>query len=146
MDYGKNMRTMTPYKNKLPSTNDQWLTEIAIAYRDAYETLPYGILVGQKLKPEDLFHLGPVLCLKFRGIKNSKQNLKNATEAALTSYVATKDNMGELFDIPQMSFAFSYIASHFGLDIIGENKCSDILDFIEQNIGALIESTKHIRQ
>ena len=133
---------MIPYKNSLPSTKKKWLEEIASAYLDAYQTLPYGIFVGQKMKPEDLFHLGPVLCIKFRGVKNSKQNLEAATNAALTSYVATKDNMGELFNIPQMSFAFSYIASHFGLDIIGENKCSDILDYVEQNIDLLIGLTK----
>ena len=80
--------------------------------------------------------------MKFRGVKNSKQNLKTATNAALTSYVATKENMGELFDIPQITFAFSYIASHFGLDIIGENKCSDILDYVEQNIDSLIWMTE----
>ena len=133
---------MIPYKNRLPSTKNNWLEEIASAYLDAYETLPYGIFVGQKLKPEDLFHLGPALCIKFRGVKNSKQNLKTATNAALTSYVATKENMGELFDIPQITFAFSYIASHFGLDIIGENKCSDILDYVEQNIDSLIWMTE----
>jgi hypothetical protein len=49
--------------------------------------------------------------LKFRGIKQTTKNLKKETEAVLTSYVATEEIVGELFEIPQMSFAFSYLAS-----------------------------------
>ena len=128
-------------KNKIPCSSEAWLAEIAKAYLDAIETLPFGESVGQEIEPKDLFHLGPPICLKFRGIKSSKKNLKKATDAALSSYVATKEIVGDLFDIPQMSFAFCYLASHFGLELIEENLSTKILDFVESHLGNLIEMT-----
>lgn len=128
-------------KNKIPDSSEAWLAEIAKAYLDAIETLPFGELVGQEIEPKDIFHLGPPICLKFRGIKSSKKNLKKATDAALSSYVATKEIVGDLFDIPQMSFAFCYLASHFGLDLIGENISTEILDFVESRLDNLIAMT-----
>lgn len=128
-------------KNGIPESPEAWLEEIARAYLDALETLPFGKLVGQKIEPKDLFHLGPPVCLKFRGVKSSKKNLKRATEAALSSYVATKEIVGDLFDIPQMSFAFCYLASHFGLELIEENLSTEILDFVESHLDNLIAMT-----
>lgn len=128
-------------KNGIPESPEAWLEEIARAYLDALETLPFGKLVGQKIEPKDLFHLGPPVCLKFRGVKRSKKNLKRATEAALSSYVATKEIVGDLFDIPQMSFAFCYLASHFGLELIEENLSTEILDFLESRLDNLIAMT-----
>jgi hypothetical protein len=126
-------------KNKIPPTQQAWLEEIAKAYCDAHETLPFGKFVGQEINPEDLFHLGPAICLKFRGVKNTKRNLEKATEVALTSYVATKEIVGDLFDIPQMSFAFSYIASHYGLDLVDENLSTKLLEYIENNLKRLLD-------
>ncbi len=128
-------------KNKIPTTQQAWLEEIAKAYCYAYETLPFGKFVGQKINPEDLFHLGPAICMKFKGVKNTKRNLEKATEAALTSYVATKELVGNLFDIPQMSFAFSYIASHYGLDLVDENLSAKLLEYIENNLKRLLDLT-----
>lgn len=128
-------------KNGIPESPEAWLEEIARAYLDALETLPFGKLAGQKIEPKDLFHLGPPVCLKFRGVKSSKKNLKRATEAALSSYVATKEIVGDLFDIPQMSFAFCYLASHFGLELIEENLSTEILDFVESRLDNLIAMT-----
>jgi len=45
---------MTP-QGAIPSTPPAWLEEIAKAYCDAYETLPFGKFVGREIKPEDLF-------------------------------------------------------------------------------------------
>ena len=88
-----------------------------------------------------VFHLGPAVCLKFRGMKKTKSNLKKATESALTSYVATKEVVGDLFDIPQMSFAFSYIASHYGFDLIDEYMSTNLLEYIEDNLDELVNLT-----
>jgi hypothetical protein len=74
-------------------------------------------------------------------MKKTKSNLKKATEAALTSYLATKEVVGDLFDIPQMSFAFSYIASHYGLDFIDEYMSTDLLEYIEDNLDELVNLT-----
>ena len=132
---------MIDAKNKIPPTKQTWLEEIAKAYCDAYETLPLGKFVGQEINPEDLFHLGPTICMKYRGVKNTKRNLEKATDAALTSYVATKEIVGDLFDIPQMSFSFSYIASHYGLDLVDEILSTKLLEYIESNLKRLLDLT-----
>lgn len=128
-------------KNEIPESPESWLGEIARAYIDALETLPFGELAGEKIEPKDLFHLGPPICLKFRGIKSSNRNLKRATDAALSSYVATKEIVGDLFDIPQMSFAFCYLASHLGLELVDESRLTEILDFVESHLNNLVEMT-----
>lgn len=128
-------------KNKTPNSPQDWLNEIAQAYQDAYETLLVGKLTGTKIMQEDLYQLSPAVCLKFRGIEKSEENLKKATDAALSSYVATKENVGGLFDIPQMSFAFCYLASHFGLDLIDESTLSKIMELVESRLDDLIDMT-----
>ena len=128
-------------KNKIHSSPQDWLKEIAQAYSDASETLLVGKLTGTKIKQEDLYQLSPAICLKFRGIEESEENLKKATDAALSSYVATKDNVGGLFDIPQITFAFCYLASHFGLDLIDETTISEIMEVVESRLDDLIDMT-----
>ena len=128
-------------KDTIPDSPQAWLKEIARAYLDAYETLLVGKLTGAKISQEDLFQLSPAVCLKFRGIEKSEGNLKKATDAALSSYVATKDSVDDLFDIPQMSFAFCYLASHFGLDLIDESTLSKIMELVESRLDDLIDMT-----
>lgn len=133
------MKTAHP----IPDDSRAWLKEIAAAYGDAQEALPFGPLVGEQILEGDLFHLGPSVCLKFRGIRSSKSNLKRATDAALSSYVATREVAGELFGVPQMSFAFCYVASHLGLDLVSDEEASEILDHIEENLQTLVEMTEN---
>ena len=128
--------------NPIPSDPTAWLNEIAAAYRDAHDTLLFGQLVGGPISEEDLFHLGPAVCLKFRGVGNSKSNLKRATDAALSSHVATEQIIGNLFDVPQMSFAFCYVASHFGLGLMSEEQSLEILDHVERNLQTLVGLTE----
>ncbi len=134
-------RKMKP-KIPVPANQDAWLDEISNAYRDAAEALPFGALVDHDMTESDLFHLGPAVCLKFRGIKTSKANLKRATDAALSSYVATSDISDKLLDRPQVAFAFCYIASHFGLGLIDEETASQILDYIADNTEILVHRTE----
>jgi len=123
---------------RMPATEVEWLEEIAKAYREAEDTIPFGLLSGEEIKPEDLFHLGPEICLKFRCIAMTEANMERAKEAALTSYVATLEKVADLFEIPQMSFAFSYVASHFGLDLLNEKKATQVLDYVEKHLGRLL--------
>ncbi|MDF7809721.1 hypothetical protein P4E94_19945, partial [Pontiellaceae bacterium B12219] len=92
----------------IPDDNQKWLAEISAAYLDAYESIPFGKITGSSLSEENLFQLAPHVCLKFRSLKN-KKNEKLASDAALCSYVATKDQSPEIFESPQMSFAFCYL-------------------------------------
>ena len=126
---------------KTPKNPEAWLEEIAKAYLDALETMPFGALTEDKIEEKDFFHLAPSLCLKFRGIKAMKDNLKIATDAALSSFMATKDSVDNLFEIPQMAFAFCYLASHFGLDLVDKNTLSEAMGYIESKLDYLIKLT-----
>ena len=126
---------------KTPKTPDAWLEEIAKVYLDAIETMQFGALTGNKIEEREFFHLAPSLCLKFRGIKTTEDNLKKATDAALSSFVATKDSVDNLFEIPQMAFAFCYLASHFGLDLVDEQTLSQAMGYIESKLDYLIKIT-----
>ncbi|HEX7478406.1 MAG TPA: hypothetical protein VF331_11410 [Polyangiales bacterium] len=119
--------------NPVPKSNEAWLKEIAAAYADARETIPFGPLVDAEIREADLFHLAPVVCLKIRGIKRTKAVLKKATDAALVSYVATGAQEPEVFAKPHLAFAFCYLAAHFGLDLLTEEKIGAVMDFVVEH-------------
>lgn len=114
----------------IPSTLPDWLEEIARGYNDAKEAVPFAELLGGTVEEKDLFQVAPLVCLKFRGLP--KKYRKPATEAALSSYVATESKMQEAFSNPHIAFAFAYLASHYGLDLLGKNEVAEIMDFIIQ--------------
>jgi hypothetical protein len=128
--------------NPIPDSPQAWLEEIAKAYLDAYETIHIGPLVGQDIQPEDLFHVAPQVCLKFRGLGRSKALQGKVTDAALASYVANKDRLPEVFAVPQLVFAFSYLASHFGLELVDEKAVDEIMGYIEDNRETLLTLTQ----
>lgn len=121
-------------KYALPRTLDAWLKEIARVYCDALETIPFVEFVKAELDEANLFHLAPALCLKSRGLRRTKDRLKNVTEAALSSYVAScEDGDREAMKNPRVSFTLCYVASHFALDLISEENGASVLEFVEQN-------------
>jgi hypothetical protein len=128
--------------NPIPNSPQAWLEEIANAYIDARETIPFGPLVGQDIKPEDLFHLAPLACLKFRGLGRSETLRKKATEAALTSYVANQENLPDVFVVPQLAFAFAYLASHFGLDLLYAEAVNPLMEYVEEHQWTLLQLTE----
>ena len=92
-----------PSKNPsrpVPSSPSAWLEEIALAYRDAEEAIPFAGLLGEPMDSQDVFHLAPVVTLKFRGLRNTPKRLRQATEAALTSFVASTAQTPELAGSP----------------------------------------------
>jgi len=126
----------------IPATPEQWLQEIAAAYKDAYDAIPFGPLTGQKFTENDLFHLTPAICLKFRNIKSTKALHKKVTEAMLSSYVATKDNVDGIFDNPHVAFPFCYLASHFGMELMTEYEVEEIMVYIEDHQTELSKAIK----
>jgi hypothetical protein len=124
-------------KEAKPLQPKAWLKEIAAAYLDAEEAIPFGPLAGVTITKKDLFHLAPRVCLKFRGMEQSKKNLKKVTEAALSSYVATRDAAPDDMADPQMAFAFCYIASHFGMGLVTDDEATGILEYIEKHLEEL---------
>lgn len=117
----------------MPHTPSDWLAEIVEAYCDAYESIPFGIFVGQKIKEKDLFHMTPQICLKFRGIKRTKANVNKATEAMLVSYVATEDKTKDIFINPHLAFGFGYLGSHYGMGLLTEDKVSEIMEYLGEH-------------
>lgn len=128
-------------RNPTPKTQQDWMDEIVKAYLDAREAIPYDRFVGQDITEKDLYHMAPAVCLKFRGIKRSKNVLEEATIAALTSYSVMQGSAGELLDIPQIAFAFCYLASHFGLDLVDDNLVNSVMEFIVSHQGDLMART-----
>lgn len=117
----------------IPNTFDSWISEITEAYYDAYQTIPFGIFVFKRIKEKDLFQMTPQICIKFRGIENSKTNLNKSTEAMLSSYVSTEEKNKSIFINPYLSFAFGYLASHYGLGLLSEKKINTIMEYLEKH-------------
>jgi hypothetical protein len=117
----------------IPNTFDSWISEISEAYCDAYKAIPFGIFVLKRIKEKDLFQMTPQICIKFRGIENNKTNLNKATEAMLCSYVSTEENNKDIFINPYLSFAFGYLASHYGLGLLSEENVNIIMKYLEKH-------------
>lgn len=124
-------RSSRPTVRPLPQNADEWLHEIADAYGDAYETLPFMPFVGVKPSEKELFHLAPRIAVKFRGLPHSQAD--TAVEAALSSYVASKEQAGGALADPHLAFAFCYLAGHFGLGLMSERAVNEVMGFLEEN-------------
>jgi len=99
--------------------------------------VPIAEIIGEKMKQEDLFHLAPAVTIKFRGIQLSKKLLEKVTEGALASYIANEETHKESIASPMISFAFCYLASHYVLGLVNEEKVEALMDAIESDPGKL---------
>ncbi len=113
----------------LPVDGAGWVRELRAAYEDARETLPFMPLAGVRPDEKQLFHLAPHVALKFRGLPESRRGA--AVEAALTSMVASGGPPERAQD-PFTLFAFSYLASHFGLKLLSEVDVQEIMGLVEK--------------
>src|SRR5438105_12606942 len=96
----------------LPKTPDQWLKEILLALNDAKEAQPVARLAGTKLADADLFHLAPLVCLKFRGRKLAGAEADRVTKGALANYVVNSGPDAAVQGLeskPQLAFALCYV-------------------------------------
>jgi hypothetical protein len=120
----------------LPDTPQDWLEEIRLAMADARGTKAIGSLIGQKISDANLFHLAPIVALKFRGLDYRDKVLRQrVTEGALASYVVNSDREGIDHDLekkPLLGFALCYIVSHFVLDLIDERQAEELMVWLEQ--------------
>ena len=122
---------------KLPTTPEQWLDDIRLAIADANDTKPFGILTGHPITDADLFHLAPLVALKFRGRKTKSPEAKQVTETALANYVVNSDPDGidhGLETRPTMAFALCYVAAHLALDLLDEQEAEAILNYCEEHL------------
>ena len=120
----------------LPTTPDEWSNEISLAIADAKKSKPFGLLVGRRITHANLFHLAPLVCMKFRGLDFRNEELRTrVTEGALANYVANSDPDGidhGLEQRPLLAFAMCYIAAHYVLDLIDEQAASAALDYCDE--------------
>lgn len=116
----------------LPTSPEEWLDEIRLAMEDARDTKPFAAMIGTKLTEAELFHLAPLVCLKFRGRKLKGKAQEKVVKGALANYVANEER-GLKAD-PRMAFALCYVAAHFVLDLITEDNAQEILAYCEDNL------------
>lgn len=126
--------------NNMPQSMQEWMNEIINAYTDAAETIPFGPAAGVEITDRGLFHLAPIVCIKFRGIERTTKKLKTVTEAALSTYVANEQVHGDTLEHSIMAFALCYVVSHYALGLIDEKSSEDILRFIEQHLDEIEKS------
>lgn len=124
-------------KRDQPSTPDEWLDEIRLAIADAAGE-PFGRLTAEPERAANLFHLAPLVCLKFRGRNYRNEKLrKKVTEGALASYVANSDPDGIDHGLEQrtlMAFAMCYIAAHYVLDLIDGEQATAALEHCDEEM------------
>jgi hypothetical protein len=124
---------------KIPCDIETWLNEIAKAYQEAKDTIPYGKLIGENLKEKDLFHIAPQLAIKYRGFQGNAKIEKKAIDAALSSYEGNLDNSGDVLKKPEIAFTFCYFAAHFGMNFMKAEKVDEYMRYIEEHEKECIE-------
>ena len=129
---------MSRMPQSLPTTPDEWLDEIGRAIADARKTKPFGLLTGQRITDDNLFHLAPLVCMKFRGLDFRDEKLRTkVTEGALANYVANSNPEGidhGLESRPLLAFAVCYVTSHYVLDLIDDHEAEAVLDYCDENM------------
>ena len=123
-------------KRPLPKTPAQWLKEIKQAIADAAGAAPFAPLVGTEVTAANLYHLAPLVCLKFRGRKLKGREADRVIKVALANYVANSDPEGidhGLEQRPLMAFTLCYVAAHLALDLVDEEKAEAILTYCEEH-------------
>jgi hypothetical protein len=124
-------------KRSLPRTREGWLLEIRLAIKDARETEPFGRLIGEPVTDANLFHLAPLVCLKFRGRKLTGREADRVTKVALANFVVNSDPEGVdhgLETKPLLAFALCYVTAHLALDLVDERDAEVILNHCEEHL------------
>ena len=120
-------------KRRLPTNPEEWLQEIRLAIADARKTKPFGILVGHLITDANLFHLAPLVALKFRGRRTRGAEADKVIETALANYVANSDQHG-LESRPLLAFVLCYVGAHLALDLLDEHEAEAILIYCEEHL------------
>ena len=124
-------------KRPLPRTPAQLLKEINLAVADAADAEPFGRAIGEPITDANLFHLAPLVCLKFRGKKLKGREADRVIKVALANYVANSDPEGVdhgLEQRPLMAFTLCYVAAHLALDLVDEQEAEAILTYCEDHL------------
>ena len=121
----------------LPTSIAEWLVEIALAWMDAAESKPHGPKAVVKITDALMFHLAPMVALKFRGKKLTGKKAEDITKTALANYVVNTAHDTRTKGVsaqPKMSFALVYVAAHFAMDLVTEDMAHEILACCEATL------------
>ena len=121
----------------IPHRVSDWFDEIKLAIADAREAVSFGRLIGEQITDANLFHLAPLVCLKFRGRKLKGREAKRVTETALANYVVNSDPDGvdhALESKPLLAFALCYVSAHLALGLLDEQEAEEILNYCEAHL------------
>jgi len=124
---------MEPLK-PLPTSNEGWIIEIMEAYQDAKAAIPFAVAAGKEMSESDLFHMAALVCLKFRGLIDCEVSQEKARNAAIGSYVANREAGNRNLNDAVMAFSFCYILAHYGLGLLDDEKCQEVLSLVESNL------------
>ncbi len=106
------------------------MKEIRLAWKDASETKPYAHLTGITLTDADLFHLAPLICLKYRGRQQTGAEADRVLKGALAHYAANAEK--GLEGKPQLAFALCYVTAHLVLGLVDEQTAEDLMNYCEE--------------
>lgn len=127
----------------IPKTDSEWLEEVNLAFADAAEALPVLAMLGDPASPSALYSIAPNVCAKFRGLPTSGAKFNDARSISLGSYLATLDTHPKLFKRPGIAFAFCYVATHFGYELIAHEDVGRIMGYIidfEDKLGSPVKA------
>jgi len=120
-------------KRRLPTNPEKWLQEIRLAIADARKSKPFGILAGRLITDANLFHLAPLVALKFRGRRTRGAEADKVIETALANYVVNSEQHG-LTSRPLLAFVLCYVGAHLALDLLDEHEAEAILIYCEDHL------------
>ncbi len=121
----------------IPTTLVEWLAEIALAWMDAEEAKSFGPIAGVKITDDKLFHIAPLVALKFRGWKPTGKKADTIRKTALANYVVNtaRDTARKGVEAdPKLAFALCYVAAHFAMDLVEEEIAHEILEVCESEL------------
>jgi len=122
------------YPRPIATSNEGWIIEIIDAYKDAKAAIPFAEAAGKQISEADLFHMAPLVCLKFRDLLSSGDCRTKAKDAAMGSYMANQEAGNRNMNDPIIAFSFCYITAHFGIGLVNEEKCQSILQLVETHL------------
>ncbi len=121
-------------KHRLPSNPKEWLQEISLAITDARKTKRFGTLMGRLITNANLFHLAPLIALKFRGRRTRGAEADKVIETAPANYVVNSEQHG-LESRPMLAFVLCYVGAHLAVDMLDEHEAEAILNYCEEHLG-----------
>jgi hypothetical protein len=122
-------------KNPVPGSLEAWLVEIAAAYQDASEAIPFGPAAGEPFGEAELFHVAPAVALKLRGLPRSSRKLARLGRPKPRWPATSPPEMAIRKSSRTRTFPLrsAIWRSHHGLGLVGEAQTEEVMDYVERN-------------